>query len=77
MKNLLEYILIHLVDYKNDILVNEIPNDQGTIILQVSANKMDIGKIIGKNGRTIKAIRNIVSILALKQNKFVDIVLSE
>ncbi len=77
MKNLTRFILTNLVDNPEAVDVTENENENGMITLTLTVAKEDIGKVIGKEGKTIRALRDVVKILALKQNKYVDIVLAE
>jgi predicted RNA-binding protein YlqC (UPF0109 family) len=66
MKNLLEFILIHLVDHPEDVRVEESQQERATsYILHVHPD--DMGKVIGKNGSVINSIRNIAKIRAIKE----------
>lgn len=76
MKNLLLYIVQSLVDHPDEVLVNE-SQIQGMTNLSLKVNPSDIGKVIGKEGKIIRAIRNIVKILAIKDGKRVNIELVE
>lgn len=67
MKNLLEYLIVHLVDYPEEVSIEEEEQD-GRTVFYVSAHQDDIGRIIGTRGRTIKAIRRIMRILAAKRD---------
>jgi len=60
MKDLINYIARSLVDFPNDVEVNTIEGDH-TTVLELKVAKKDIGKIIGKQGRTAQAIRTILS----------------
>lgn len=76
MKNLLEYILIHLVDNPTDVEVEEQETDKGiTYILHVHED--DIGRVIGKGGSVIHSIRNIGKIRALKEGIQAKITIAE
>ncbi|MBM3209384.1 KH domain-containing protein [Candidatus Shapirobacteria bacterium] len=66
MKELLEYILKCLVDKKEAVIVEEIPADGFTSLL-ISADQDDLGKIIGKGGKIIKALRTVVNASAAKK----------
>lgn len=71
MKDLLEYILQNIIDEKS-ITVEE--NDQdGFVTLKIIAPKESMGRIIGKGGKTVNAIKNILKIRAIKEGKKVDI----
>ncbi len=75
MKELLENIARALVDYPDEVFVNEIQNEK-SIILELKVSKDDMGKVIGKQGRIAKAIRTVVKAAAVKDNRrvVVDIV---
>ncbi|WP_024834623.1 KH domain-containing protein [Ruminiclostridium josui] len=75
MKELLESIARALVDYPDEVFVNEIQNEK-SIILELKVAKDDMGKVIGKQGRIAKAIRTVVKAAAVKDNRrvVVDII---
>ena len=60
MLDLVEHIAKALVDYPEKVLVNEI-SGTNTSVIEVSVAKADLGKIIGKQGRTAQALRVILS----------------
>jgi uncharacterized protein len=76
MKKALEYIIAQIVDNPEKVEVNE-QEDQGMMNFTITVDASDMGKIIGKDGKVIKAIRNVVKISAIKQNKKINIALSE
>lgn len=68
LKELVEHIVRKLVDKPESVSVNEINGEQATIIeLRVSPD--DLGKVIGKEGRTARSIRTLVHAAAYKENK--------
>ena len=67
MKELLETIAKALVDYPEEVSVNEIEEEK-TLILELKVSKDDMGKVIGKQGRIAKAIRTVVKAAAIKEN---------
>ncbi len=75
MKELLESIARALVDFPDEVFVNEIQNEK-SIILELKVSKDDMGKVIGKQGRIAKAIRTVVKAAAVKDNRrvVVDII---
>jgi len=72
MKELLETIAKALVDYPEEVTVNEIEGEK-SIILELRVAADDMGKVIGKQGRIAKAIRTVVKAAAVKENKRVVI----
>lgn len=66
MKNLLEYILIHLVQYPEDVRIEETEDERG-FLYTIHVNPEDIGRVIGKGGSVIHSIRNIGKIRAIKE----------
>ena len=68
MKDLITEIIQALVDQPERVSVNEIGGSQ-TTVLEVRVAKTDMGKVIGKQGRTAQAIRTILSAAAGKARK--------
>lgn len=68
MKDLLELIVKQLVDNPDDVSLNEISGEQ-TSVFELRVNKSDLGKVIGKQGRTARAIRTLLSASAVKDSK--------
>jgi len=68
MKTLIEYIAKALVDNPEQVKVNEIEGER-TSVIELSVAKEDLGKIIGKQGRTARAMRTILSAASTKNNK--------
>lgn len=68
MKELLELIAKSLVDQPNEVVVREIEGEQ-TTVLELSVAAEDLGKVIGKQGRTARAIRTIVASAGMKLRK--------
>ncbi|MCF7885691.1 MAG: KH domain-containing protein [Candidatus Marinimicrobia bacterium] len=60
-----EMIVKKLVDYPEDVKVTQVDSDK-TIILELEVNNDDLGKVIGKNGRTARAIRTLLTASAAK-----------
>ncbi len=76
MKDVLNFIISSIVDNPKKIEIKEEENE-GVINYEVTVAKEDMGKVIGKNGKIIKAIRNVLRIPAVKQNKKIYISLLE
>ncbi len=68
MKELVEYIAQALVDNPEEVKVTEISGEQ-TAVLELKVAQPDLGKVIGKQGRTAKAIRTILAASSTKQGK--------
>lgn len=61
--SLTEYIVKSLVINKDDVSVKEFPtDDENTILIQVMINEEDMGRVIGKSGKTANSIRNLVQV---------------
>jgi len=65
MKELITYIAEALVDYPDQVSVSEIVGEQSSI-LELKVAKEDLGKVIGKQGRTARAMRVILSAVSTK-----------
>ena len=68
MKDLIEYISKTLVDHPEELRITEIEGER-TIVFELRCNPEDVGKIIGKSGKTIGAIRTLLSTVAARQNR--------
>lgn len=77
MKDFLIYLLKNIVDHPDDITVDEQPLGDYSSQLTIHANQEDIGKIIGREGKIIQALRSLVKVLAVKENKQVRIEIAE
>ena len=76
MKKALEYIISSIVDKPNEVKITE-TEEEGVVNFVIEVAKEDMGKIIGKNGKIIKSVRNVMKIPAMKQNKRIFINLAE
>ena len=63
MKEFVAYIVKNLVDHPDEVRINEVGGTQ-TLIIELAVEKSDIGKIIGKQGKTINAIRTLLMSVA-------------
>jgi len=72
MKALVEYLVKSLADQRDQVALTEHKTDD-SILLELSISPDDIGKIIGKNGNTINAIRTVLQAAASSQKKRVKL----
>jgi uncharacterized protein len=71
MKDLLEEIARALVDHPEDVRVTEVEGEQ-TTVLELRVRNEDLGKVIGRQGRTARAIRTLLAAAGMKvQKRFV------
>lgn len=68
LKDLVEYMVKALVDNPDKVEVKEIAGDK-SIIYELKVGEGDLGKVIGKEGRTAKSLRTIISATAMKIGK--------
>ncbi|MBL7213707.1 MAG: KH domain-containing protein [Desulfobacteraceae bacterium] len=68
MKELIKYIAKSLVDVPEEVFVAEIMGEH-TSVIELKVAKEDLGKVIGKQGRTARAMRTILSAASTKINK--------
>lgn len=76
MKDTLNYIISAIVEKPDEVRVTEEENE-GVVNFSIKVAPDDMGKIIGKEGKVIKAIRNLMRIPAVLQNKKIYITLAE
>jgi uncharacterized protein len=68
MKAFVEYVVKALVDHPEEVDVREVDGER-VVVFELRLNQTDIGKVIGKSGRTITAIRTLLTSSAAKQGK--------
>jgi uncharacterized protein len=68
MKELVEYVVKALADHPEEVILTE-HDSEDTVLLELRIASDDLGKIIGKNGNTINAIRTILQAAASSQKK--------
>jgi uncharacterized protein len=76
VKDLLEYLAKGLVDSPTDVSVDSFEEDDGTVVLELHVAEDDIGKVIGRSGRTVNALRTVVRACSVKHGRrvLVDVV---
>jgi len=63
VENFLEFVIQHLVEAPDEVLVTKI--EQGSkILFKIEMRRADMGKVIGRNGQTITAMRNLLNAAA-------------
>ena len=76
MRELLEYLARSLVDEPARVSVEEFEEDDGTIVLELRVAPEDTGKVIGRGGRTVSALRTVVKASSVKEGRrvLVDVI---
>jgi predicted RNA-binding protein YlqC (UPF0109 family) len=64
-KELIRTIAVELVDHPDQVKVTEVPSDNNTLV-ELRVAKDDIGKVIGKEGRTAQSMRTLLAALSTK-----------
>ena len=77
MKDFALYLLSYLAENKDAIEVIEETTDDGVVTLTIRVDKTDMGRVIGKDGKIISSIRNLLKVRALKEKNLVNVVLAE
>lgn len=73
MKQLVEVLVKALVDNPSRVDVEEVTSEDGEIVYEVRVATEDMGKVIGKQGRIVKAVRTVVKSAAMKTGKRVAV----
>lgn len=68
MRQLIEDIAKALVDTPDGVHVNEVAGEQATV-LELRVDPSDVGKVIGKQGRTARSLRTILSAVSMKHHR--------
>ncbi|MEP0823541.1 MAG: KH domain-containing protein [Ignavibacterium sp.] len=68
MKEFVEFIARHLVDHPDAVSIDT-EDREGTLVLKLKVKESDVGKIIGKSGRTASAVRTLLRAVAAKEGK--------
>jgi predicted RNA-binding protein YlqC (UPF0109 family) len=76
MGELLEYLARALVDEPEAVQVDSFEEDDGTIVFELTVAEDDVGKIIGRHGRTVNALRTVMRASAVRHGRrvLVDVV---
>ena len=68
MKNFIEFIVKHLVEDPDQVRVTVEENERG-LLFKLSVGENDIGRVVGKEGRTARSIRTLLTAAAARQGK--------
>lgn len=68
MKAFIEYVVKALVDHPEEVDIREVDGER-VVVFELRLNPTDVGKVIGKSGRTITAIRTLLTSAAAKNGK--------
>ncbi|MHB1687456.1 MAG: KH domain-containing protein [Ignavibacteriaceae bacterium] len=69
MKEFIEYIAKHLVDSPDGVVIEEKTPEENKIVLSLKVQADDVGKVIGKQGKTAQAMRTLLTAVAAKEGK--------
>jgi predicted RNA-binding protein YlqC (UPF0109 family) len=72
----LESVVKALVDNPNDVKINRTVDEMG-VLMTLSVNPADMGKVIGRSGNTAKAIRTLLRVVGMKNNARVNLKINE
>jgi len=75
-KDFLEYVVKALVDNPKDVKIDRSVDEMG-VLISLTVNPADMGKIIGRSGNTAKAIRTLLRIIGMKNNARVNLKINE
>ncbi len=68
MKEFLEFVIRQLVEFPDEMLLSEVPNGK-TTVFRLQLRQSDVGRVIGRNGQTIQAIRALLSSSAARHGQ--------
>jgi predicted RNA-binding protein YlqC (UPF0109 family) len=69
MKEFIEYIAKHLVDNPEKVEVEEKTPEENKVVLSLKVQSDDVGKVIGKQGKTAQAMRTLLTAIAAKEGQ--------
>jgi predicted RNA-binding protein YlqC (UPF0109 family) len=69
VEDLLAYLARGLVDDPDEVVVDSFEEEDGTIVLELTVAEGDAGKVIGRGGRTVAALRTIVRASSVRENR--------
>ena len=72
----LDFVIKALVDHPEDVKINRTVDEMG-VLMTLDVNREDMGKIIGREGQTAKAIRTLLRVVGMKNNARVNLKINE
>ncbi len=72
----LDFVIKSLVDHPEDVKINRTVDEMG-VLMTLDVNREDMGKIIGREGNTAKAIRTLLRVVGMKNNARVNLKINE
>lgn len=69
MEDLLEFLARALVDRPDEVSVEGFDEEDGTVVLELRAASEDVGKIIGRGGRTVKSLRTVMRACGAREDQ--------
>lgn len=69
MKEFIEFIAKHLVDNPDGVAIEEKNPEENKVVLSLKVQADDVGKVIGKQGKTAQAMRTLLTAIAAKEGK--------
>lgn len=76
MQSLLEFILLRLIDHPEDLEITQV-EEMGYSVYKIKLHPDDIGRVIGRSGNVIRAIRKLAQVRAVKDHLRVRVVIDE
>lgn len=70
------YVIESLVEKPEDVVLEQSTDEMG-LLISLQLNKEDMGRIIGKNGQTIKSIRTLLRVIAKRENQKINLKIVE
>jgi len=77
MKDLIEYIAKSLVEKPDEIVISEEIAEDGSVLVKLAAAQEDMGRIIGKQGRNVKAMRTLLNAKATREKQHASLQIME
>jgi predicted RNA-binding protein YlqC (UPF0109 family) len=69
IRDAVELIVKHLVREADEVDVREVERDRSTTVIEIRVAESDVGKVIGRQGRTVKALRSLLHAAGQKHNR--------